>query len=128
MKKITVGLILISSILISACAFDVIRIEQIPTKLVTDTQCDNFIELASDTNIDIGHGYTRTLKNGTRWHCVGKLPQGSVFNTRDQVLTIEASNIYEANIVVSSATLVGFYLPVEEVYVPLKSKVRLQTQ
>jgi len=54
--------------------------------------------------------------------------QGVVYKSKDQVLTVEASNIYEANIVVLSNKLVGFYLPVEHTFSPLDSKVKLNSQ
>jgi hypothetical protein len=37
-----------------------------------------------------------------------------VYATRDRVLTVEASNVHEAYIVVSNGKLVGFFLPVEK--------------
>ena len=101
-------------LLINACAFDVVRIDQTPVHFRADTEhCRNFI-LKDQINFTVGPGYKRTLKQGTRWICTGAIEQGSVFKTMDQVLTIEASNIYEANIVVTNQTLIGFYLPVEQ--------------
>ena len=59
------------------------------------------------------------------WIFVGSLPQGDVFKSRDQILTIEGSNIYEAYIVVVSDNLVGFYLPAEGTFSPLKKPLNL---
>ena len=70
-------------------------------------------------------GYGRQLRGGTNWKYVGKLKFGEVFKTDDQVLTVEGSNIYEAYIVTSSNKLVGFYLPVEQSYVPLGEPAQL---
>ena len=72
--------------------------------------------LERTTDIDIGLGYRRTLKPGSTWTYVGTIPAGNVYRTRDQVLTVEASNIHEAYIVVNNSRLVGFYLPVEKTY------------
>jgi hypothetical protein len=52
-------------------------------------------------------------------------PQGDVFRTADQVLTVEASHIHEAYIVVWGSMLRGFYLPVEGTFSPLSSPVDL---
>jgi hypothetical protein len=60
------------------------------------------------------------------WHPAGALPQGGVFKTQDQVLTVEGSNIHEAYIVVKEARLVGFYLPANGTYSPLEQPVDLQ--
>lgn len=127
MRKIIATLsILCVSISIAGCAFDVIRVEQIPVTFSTTNPCDSFFILAQDTNVPLGAGYSRTLKKETRWNCVGKVPQGDVYKTKDQILTVEASNIFEANIVVLSSVLVGFYLPVEGTFTPLDSKLKLK--
>lgn len=47
---------------------------------------------------------------------VGTDPHGDVYKTEDQILTVEASNVYEAFIVISAGDLVGFYLPVEDAF------------
>jgi hypothetical protein len=46
-------------------------------------------------------------------------PQGNVYRTRDQVVTVEGSHIHEAYIVVTERSLVGFYLPVERTFSPV---------
>jgi hypothetical protein len=76
-------------------------------------------ELEKELNIDPGHGYKRKLRQGTKWNYIGTVSYGDVFRSKDQILTVEASNIHEAYIVVSSGKLVGFYLPVERAYSPL---------
>lgn len=53
------------------------------------------------------------------------IDQGEVYKTNDQILTIEASNIFEAYIVISSNKLFGFYLPVEDTFSPLEHPVEL---
>lgn len=111
---------------LSACAFDVIHVEQRPARLDSAAVADNKpFELVVDVDVDIGFGYRRVLKKGTRWRPVGRLAEGDVYTTSDQVLTIEASNIQEAYIVVDSRRLVGFYLPVERTFSPLKQRVEL---
>ena len=110
---------------LGACAFDVIHVEQYPARLETSNASVKAFELTSDATVNIGAGYRRVLKAGTRWRCVGQLPQGDVFTTSDQVLTVEASNIQEAYIVMESRKLVGFYLPVEKTFSPLTQRTEL---
>lgn len=106
-------------LVLNACAFDVVRVKQIPTKLNPDAYCGKEFVLTQDTKVSAGSGYSRTLKKGTRWNCVGKISQGMVYRTKDQILTIEASNVYEASIVLSNQKLVGYFLPVENSFSPL---------
>lgn len=106
-------------ILLNACAFDLIHVKQIPTKIVTTNLSKTSFELEKDVNLDLNHGYTRKLKQGTKWNHVGTISYGDVFRSKDQILTVEASNIHEAYIVVESGKVVGFYLPVESTYSPL---------
>ena len=105
--------------------FDISRVEQIPTELKFAAPCAKEFVLKQDIKISAHSGFNRTLEKNTRWDCVGKISQGIVYKTKDQILTIEASNIYEANIVVSDQKIVGFYLPVEKSFSPISSPVPL---
>ena len=113
------------SLILNACAFDVVRLKQIPVEIRTGSACMESFTLTQDTKIDAGPGYSRILKSGSRWECVGELPQGKVYKTKDQVLTVEASNVFEANIVVAGQKLVGYYLPVERSFSPLEDPQKL---
>lgn len=112
-------------LLLNACAFDVVRLKQIPVEIRADSTCLERFTLTQDTKIDVGPGYSRILKSGSRWECVGELPQGKVYKTKDQVLTVEGSNIFEANIVVADQKLIGYYLPVERSFSPLDDTPKL---
>jgi len=104
---------------LNACAFDVLNIKQIPAQIESPEMTKGSFQLNAELKVDLGTGFSRTLKKGTKWDYVGTVPFGDVFKTNDQILTIEASNIYEAYIVVSASKLVGFYLPVERTFSPL---------
>ena len=106
-------------ILLNACAFDLIHVKQIPTQIESTNLSKPSFQLEKEVNVDPGQGYKRKLKQGTKWNYVGTVSYGDVFRSKDQILTVEASNIHEAYIVVSSDKLVGFYLPVERSYSPL---------
>ena len=111
--------------MLGACAFDIAHIKQIPVELKTDSTESEQFSLIEDVKVNVGTGYSRTLKSGTRWKCVGKIPQGNVYKTKDQILTVEASNIFEADIVVVDEQLIGFYLPVEGTFYPLDKSKKL---
>jgi len=111
--------------LLGGCAFDVIHIEQFPAKLDSKISCNISFVLVKNVNIQFDGGYKRILKQGTKWNCIGRIVQGEVYKTKDQILTIEASNVFEAYIVVSSRKLVGFYLPVEHAFSALEHPIDL---
>lgn len=113
------------SMLINACAFDVVRLKQYPVEIRNSSVCIESFTLTQDTKIDVGPGYSRTLKSGSRWECVGEIPQGKIYKTKDQILTVEASNVFEANIVVADQSLIGYYLPVERSFSPLDTPQKL---
>jgi len=117
------GLLLLTFVL--ACAFDIVHVKQVPLKLEPTQISKSSFELEKEITFGLGTGFTRTLRAGTRWHYVGKVSYGDIFKTYDQILTVEASNIYEAYIVVSSRKLVGFYLPVEHSFSPLNKPIGL---
>ncbi len=125
MKRTFLLLIALLLLLAAGCAFNVIRVEQTPTKLASDNFCNNSFVLAKNIDIQPSGGYSRTLKKGTKWNCVGRVTQGEVYKTNDQILTLEGSNIFEAYIVVSSKKLVGFYLPVEHTFSQLDYPIEL---
>jgi hypothetical protein len=121
-------LIFISVSLLGACAFDIVNIKQIPVQIEDGQLSRTPFELKKEANVNLGTGYSRVLRSGTKWSYVGTLQYGDVFKTSDQVLTVEASNIHEAYIVVSSNRLVGFYLPVENSYFPLSESIELDIE
>lgn len=128
MKKIIASITLVLGCLsMGGCAFDVMSVKQIPTTFTQAETCGGSFTLAQDSEIQLGGGYKRILKKDTNWFCMGKITQGDVYGTEDQILTIEASNVYEAKIVVIASELIGFYLPVEGTFSPLSDKVQLIT-
>ena len=117
--------LLLFILLLNACAFDLVHVKQTPVKLELKSSSNSDFILEKESVFSIGTGYKRRLKAKTMWIFVGSLPQGDVFKSRDQILTIEGSNIYEAYIVVVSDNLVGFYLPAEGTFSPLKKPLNL---
>lgn len=118
-------LLAFSAITFSGCAFDIVHIDQVPVQYeYTSTEKPSF-ELKDEVNINLGTGYSRQLKKGTRWSYVNTISCGDIFRTSDQILTVEGSNIFEAFIVVSEKKLVGFFLPVEQTFSPLSKPIEL---
>lgn len=105
--------------LLAACAFDVVHVTQNPARLESVRLGIGAFRLEKEVTVDLGTGFTRVLRKGTRWEPVGHIAEGDVYRTRDQVLTVEASHIYEAYIVVTTGKVVGFYLPVQKSFARL---------
>jgi len=76
-------------------------------------------------DVGLGTGFPTHLKAGTRWHRVGQIQYGTVYSTKDQIVEVEASNIYEAQLVMTDQTVKGFYLPVEKTFTPASHPVSI---
>ena len=89
---------------------------------------NNGFVLGHDVKATLGTGFPTRLKAGTRWRQVGTIEHGAVFATKDQIVTVEASNIYEAQLVVSNNIIQGFYLPVEKTFCAVRAPIRIETK
>jgi hypothetical protein len=112
--------------LLAGCAFDLVQVKQLPTTFTPSTEPGPKLELAQPVKALLGTSYPTLLKPGTRWVQVGTTDQGDVFSTRDQIVTVEASHMHEADIVVSNSLLTGFLLKVERTFAPVTRPVPLQ--
>lgn len=115
-----------SFLFLNSCAFDIRHVKQVPTEIEPAPTEKSSFEIINEVNFILDSNYSRKLRVGTKWNYVFTIMQGDVFKTKDQILTVEASNIFEAYIVVSSNQLVGFYLPVEKTFSPLEDIQRLE--
>lgn len=120
------ALLLTFLFILNACAFDIVHVKQFPTDIILQNDLSDSFTLTKETKVSFGTGYSRVLEKNTNWSLVGSIPEGKVFKTKDQILTVEGSNIFEAYIVLKSDKLKGFYLPVEKTYSPLKKPLPLQ--
>jgi len=111
----------------AGCAFNVWHVKQVPAAFTPVNDSPSF-RLAKETKVHPGGGFATVLKADTTWNQVGVTGQGKVYTTKDQVVKVEASNIYEAYLVLSNSCLTGFYLPVEKTVVPLSSPLPLDIQ
>ncbi len=109
------------------CAFDLSHVRQQPAQFTAVASPGEEFTLTQEVKAKLGTGFPTVLKAGTRWHQVGRLAQGEVFATKDQIVTVEASNIHEAYLVVAAGSVRGFYLPVERTFVAVTRPVPLET-
>jgi hypothetical protein len=75
--------------------------------------------------VSIGTGYPVNLQAHTAWLKTGTTEFGDVYTSKGQVLTVEASNIHEAALVVRERQAVGFYLLIEKKFCPATKPVTL---
>ena len=129
LKLVSLNLMAVAVLaLVAGCAFDISHVKQQPvTYTAVATPAQAFV-LSREIKATMGTGYPTRLKAGTRWYQVGNTEHGAVFGTKDQVVTVEASNNYEAQLVVADGFVKGFYLPVERSFVTVSSPIRLETQ
>jgi len=114
------GILSLFALLLGSCAPVVV---QEPTQL-TPAVGKGF-RLTQTAEVALATGYSTTLRANTTWQLVGTVPQGEVYRTRDQVVTLEGAHIHEGYIVVDQGALVGFYLPVERTFSPVAPTQRL---
>lgn len=116
--------VVVTSALLIGCAAEIYRT---PTQFSPSTsEGGRFLVITHDVTVVPTSGYPRTLKTGSTWKYIGRTPQGAVFQIKDDVFVIGGRNRHEAYCVISDDhQLVGFFLPVEQAFVPLSSPVQL---
>ena len=118
--------LLLAGFVAGGCAFDVGHVSSKPTQFTPQPEAQKSFVIKSAVEItQTPCGYNRTLRQGTHWDCVGTIPEGEVYKPLDQVFTVECSHVYEAYLVMSKDSLVGFYLPVEKEFVSISNKMAL---
>jgi len=114
---------------LSGCAFNLADVVYSPAQFQPMGQASRVFVLATNVKLtDMPCWYGRELRQNTRWEATGSVAQGEVFRSRDQILTLECSNIYEAYLVVREGRLVGFFLPVQSGFVVVSEPVVLPVQ
>jgi hypothetical protein len=116
------------AMLLAGCAFDISHVQQLPISITPSSGVGKSFILSRNVKATLGTGFATRLKSNTRWHQVGSTEYGNVFATKDQIVTVEASNIYEAQLVVSNQFITGFYLIVERKFAPVSRPIRIETQ
>jgi hypothetical protein len=119
----TVGLFL------SGCAFDLAHVTYTAATFQPAQNSTRTIVLSDEVPLtDTPCSYSRTLRKTTRWDQVGTIAEGDVLRSKDQVLTLECSNVHEAYLVMSGDKLIGFFLPFEKGFVPHSPPIALPVE
>ncbi len=127
MRKGMFCVLFLGSLLLTGCAFDLAHVSFTRTELTP--RSGKSLKIREETPITGAPcGYTRAINNGTTWKLIGSIPEGEVYQSKDQVLTVECSNIHQAYPVVSGSSLVGFYLPVERGFVKMSEPILLNAE
>lgn len=111
---------------LGGCAFDVISIRQVAANFRSTPETQQVWTLSEAAHVGLEQGYASDLRKGTRWRQLGRIEQGDVFHTADQIIFVEASNQHEAELVVNKNFVVGFYLPVEHTFTPAYPPVEIK--
>jgi len=111
--------------LCAGCAFDVVRLKQSPAQYEAVAVTGRTWILNDDLKVTLVSGWATPLKKGTNWRQVGKIKEGDVLTTGNQIVTVEASNLFEAYPVVDGGKVVGFFLPVERSFTPADPPVSI---
>lgn len=126
MSKTVIYIVLLGSFSLAGCAFDLAHVSFTPT--VYTPESGKSFKISEKTRITgCPCGYNRTISKDTTWNLVATIPEGEVYKSRDQVLTVECSNIHEVYLVISQGSVVGFYLPVEKGFTKLSEPISLKT-
>jgi hypothetical protein len=111
---------------LAACAHEVART---PTRFVPAGDTSKTLTVTYAAVAPLEEGYRAAIPGGSKWRLAGRIPQGDVYRPANGVFSISGRNFHEAYLVLDSSDLVGFYLPGEGAFAPLKSdKVQLKTE
>ncbi len=115
------------SLWLCGCAFNIISIRQYPAHFEPVTAAAANWTLKASVKVRLKEGYAAELRSGTAWRQIGRIEQGDVFHTADQVVVVHASHEHEADIVIQGGRLVGFFLRVERTFTPADPSVEINT-
>lgn len=120
MNRITGIIAVVLAVCLAGCASEVRRQ---PAELMAVTPVTP-MRTSDAVAIHLDSGYRRVIEARTGWVEVGSVSQGRVYRPLDTVFTVEGRHSHEAYLVVNDGRLVGFYLPVEKAFSPLKPAIR----
>jgi hypothetical protein len=128
LARLGLAVLALTVLLLAGCAFDVSHLNQTPVAYTPVAGVAKSFVLSQDVKVSLGTGFPTRLNAGTRWRQVGSTEHGEVFATADQIVTVEASNISEAQLVVANNFIKGFYLPVEKTFAPVRQPISIATK
>ena len=118
----------IVGLFLSACAFDLAHVTYTAATFQPMQNSTRTIVLSGEVPLTDTPCYSRTLRKTTRWNQVGTIAEGDVLRSKDQVLTLECSNVHEAYLVMVGDKLIGFFLPFEKGFVPHSPPIELPVE
>lgn len=123
-KRASALFAVIACLALSSCA-PMVATAPAKIDLLNQSQAVRQIRVLKAAQVTLDTGYKREIALNSIWRSVGNVPQGQVFRPFQTVFTIEGRQVHEAYLVISDATLVGFYLPGESNYSALSNHVAL---
>jgi hypothetical protein len=111
----------LSLALVVGCAAEV---QRVPTQFTASAGAAGFA-IERDITVTPTLGDPATLKAGSTWTQVGRVPEGPVYAIKNDVFMVKGRNAHEAHCVVVDGKLIGFFLPVEGAFVPVSPQVQL---
>ena len=105
---------LLLAVLLSACSAHMVELDAPMTVVEVD---EGVYRLEDSITIKATHAQPLTLRAGTTWRKIGVIEQGNVFDTKDQVVMVNAFDVHEAALVTKDGYVQGFYLKVAKTFV-----------
>jgi hypothetical protein len=124
-KKALSGMLFMFILFLSGCAFDLAHVRYKLAEYVPTPDVRKSFVIDKSMEITGGTCYDRTLRKDMRWNLVGRIREGEIYKSSEQILTLECSNVHEAYLVVANDSIVGFYLPVEKGFVELSKPMKM---
>jgi len=123
-KRTSALLAVMACFALSSCA-PMVTTAPAKIDLPAQSQAARQIRVLKAAQVTLDTGYQREIALNSIWRYAGNVPQGQVFRPVQTIFTIEGRQVHEAYLVISDATLVGFYLPGESNYSALSTHVAL---
>ena len=105
-----------------ACAPEIERRPMVMSPLAASEPA-RVVTVSQVVQVNPALGYRRTIEAGSQWRSVGRTSAGEVFRPVTGVFTVEGAHVHEAGLVIAVGRITGFYMLVEQAFVPLDPPV-----
>ena len=102
------------TIIIAGCSAQMVELSAPMTVIEVD---EGVYHLKENVTIQARNAEPIKLRAGTNWRHIGTIEQGNVFDTKDQVVIINAFDVHEAALVTKDGYIKGFYLKASKTFV-----------
>ena len=99
-----------------------------PASLASASAGEPRLSIGAGVEARSSAGFGQTLPAGTVIAHIGNIAEGEVWRPLNFVVTVEGRHIHEAYLVIKAGQWVGFYLPVERMFSPLRSATVLKLE